>query len=318
MKARLVWLILCGIWGSTWLFIKLGLADLPPITFAGVRFVISCAILFPLVWTRHLPLPKIGRDWLLLAVTGVLSFSLNYGLVFWGEQYISSGLAALLQATMPAFGLVLAHIYLPNERITWVKIAGVILGVFGVGVVFSNQLAISGRQALAGCVALVLSALFAAYSNVLVKKYGNKLNPAVIAAVQMLFGLIPLLVVGLALEGNPLGFRWSAIALISLFYLAIVGSVIAFLLYYWLMQHMDVTKSMLISLVTPVVAVILGMLVLDEALSWRTLVGGAMIIAGIGFIVVRKAKSPVTPAVSDRTSVSTLSRRPGSGSVPGS
>lgn len=319
MKARLVWLILCGIWGSTWLFIKLGLADLPPITFAGIRFVIACAILFPLVWTRHLLLPRSRRDWLLLAVTGVLSFSLNYGLVFWGEQYISSGLAALLQATMSAFGLVLAHLYLPSERITWVKIAGVILGVCGVGVVFSNQLAISGRQALAGCVALVLSAFFAAYSNVLVKKYGGKLNPAVIASVQMLFGLVPLLVVGLALEGNPFGFRWSAIALVSLLYLAIVGSVIAFLLYYWLMQNMDVTKSMLISLVTPVVAVILGMLVLDEELSWRTLVGGAMIIAGIGFIVVRKARSSVTPAVtsgpSDRTSVSTLSRPPGSESV---
>lgn len=318
MKARLVWLILCVIWGSTWLFIKLGLADLPPITFAGIRFVISCAILFPLVWAKHLPLPQSRRDWLLLSATGVLSFSLNYGLVFWGEQYISSGLAALLQATLPAFGLVLAHIYLPGERITWVKIAGVILGVCGVGVVFSNQLAISGKQALAGCIALVLSAFFAAYSNVLVKKHAMKLNPAVIAAVQMFFGLIPLLVVGLALEGNPFAFRWTAIAVICLLYLAIVGSVIAFLLYYWLLQNMDVTKSMLISLVTPVVAVILGMLVLDEELSWRTLVGGAMIIAGIGFIVVRKAKSPVTPAARDRTSVSTLSRRPGSGSVPGS
>lgn len=226
---------------------------------------------------------------MLLVVTGILSFSLNYGLVFWGEQHISSGLAALLQATMPAFGLVLAHFHLPGERMTWVKIAGVVLGVFGVGVVFSNQLAISGRQALLGCVALVLSAFFGAYSNVLVKTYGKNLNPAILAAGQMFFGLIPLLFVGVAFEGNPLQFRWTAIAIVSLLYLAIVGSVIAFMLYYWLMQHMDVTKTMLISLVTPVVAVILGMLALNEELSWRTLAGGAMIIAGIGFIVVRKA-----------------------------
>ena len=295
MKARLVWLILCVIWGSTWLFIKLGLEDLPPLTFAGLRFVISCAILFPLVGLRHLSVPKRRGDWILLLVTGLLSFSLNYGLVFWAEQYISSGLAALLQATMPAFGLVLAHIYLPSERLTWVKIAGVVLGVFGVGVVFSNQLAISGRLALAGCVGMVLSAFFAAYSNVLVKTYGRNLNPAVIAAFQMLFGLVPLLLYGIAFEGNPLRLRWTGIAIFSLLYLAVVGSVIAFLLYYWLMQNMDVTKSMLISLVTPVVAVILGMLVLDEQLSWRTLVGGAMIIAGIGFIVVRKPRTPVVP-----------------------
>jgi len=295
MKVRLVWLILCGIWGSTWLFIKLGLVDLPPLTFAGIRFVISCAILFPLVWLRHLSLPKTRRDWFLLGGTGILSFSLNYGLVFWAEQYISSGLAALLQATLPAFGLLIAHIYLPTERLTWVKMTGVVLGVCGVGVVFSNQLAISGRQALAGCVGMVLSAFFAAYSNVLVKTHGKNLNPAVIAAFQMLFGLIPLLLYGVAFEGNPFRFRWSTISIVSLLYLAIVGSVIAFLLYYWLMQNMDVTKTMLISLVTPVVAVILGMLVLDEELSWRTLVGGAMIIAGIGFIVVRKARSAPAP-----------------------
>jgi drug/metabolite transporter (DMT)-like permease len=291
MKARLVWLILCGIWGSTWLFIKLGLADLPPITFAGIRFVIACTILFSLIYIRRIPLPRARADWILLATSGILSFGLNYGLVFWGEQYITSGLAALLQSTLPAFGLVFAHFHLPAERLTWTRIGGVVLGVFGVGVVFSNQLAVSGRQALAGCVALILSAMFAAYSNVLVKRFGKHLNPAVLSAGQMLFGLLLLLSVGIPLEGNPLRFHWTPMAMIAMVYLAIVGSVIAFLLYYWLVLNMDVTKSMLIALVTPVVAVILGMLVLDEEFGWRTLAGGAMIILGIGLIVVRKTRS---------------------------
>ena len=125
MKSRLVWLSLCCIWGSTWLFIKIGLVDLPPLTFAGIRFVIACIILALFIGLRRVPLPRARRDWLLLAVTGVLSFSLNYGLVFWGEQYISSGLAALLQSTLPAFGLIIAHYYLPGERMTLAKIAGV-------------------------------------------------------------------------------------------------------------------------------------------------------------------------------------------------
>src|SRR6267142_3508297 len=112
MKARIVWLILCGIWGSTWLFIKLGLDDLPPFTFAGIRFVIACAILFAIIKARRLSLPRTRADWMLLATTGVLSFSLNYGVVFWADQFVSSGLAALLQATVPAFGLVIAHYYL--------------------------------------------------------------------------------------------------------------------------------------------------------------------------------------------------------------
>src|SRR6184192_350704 len=98
MKARIVWLILCGIWGSTWLFIKIGLNDLPPLTFAGIRFVLASLIL-----------------WSLIAISGMLQFTFNYGLVFWGEQHISSGLAAVLQSTFPLFGLVIAHFYLPHE-----------------------------------------------------------------------------------------------------------------------------------------------------------------------------------------------------------
>jgi drug/metabolite transporter (DMT)-like permease len=290
MKARLVWLVLCVIWGSTWLFIKLGLEALPPITFAAIRFIISCAIIFLIIHIRGIQLPRARADWTLLAISGILSFALNYGLVFWGEQYISSGLAALLQATLPAFGLVFAHFHLPAERLSWARIGGVVLGVCGVGVVFSNQLAIAGTMALAGCVALILSAMFAAYSIVLVKAYGKNMDPAVLAAGQMLFGLLVLLIVGIPLEGNPLRFHWTSMALIALLYLAVVGTVIAFLLYYWLVLNMDVTKSMLIALVTPVVAVLLGMIVLDEQIGWRTLAGGAMIILGIALIVVRKTR----------------------------
>jgi drug/metabolite transporter (DMT)-like permease len=96
MKSRLVWILLCCIWGSTWLFIKLGLEDLPPITFAGIRFVIAATILFSIIAIRQVKLPRSRAELILLAITGVLSFSLNYGLIFWGEQYISSGLAAVL------------------------------------------------------------------------------------------------------------------------------------------------------------------------------------------------------------------------------
>ena len=288
MKARIVWLILCGIWGSTWLFIKLGLKDLPPLTFAGIRFVIACAIVFSIIRMRGMQLPRARADWILLAVTGILSFGFNYGLVFWGEQYISSGLAALLQSTLPAFGLVFAHFHLPEERLSWARIGGVMLGVCGVAVVFSNQLAMAGRRALAGCVALILSAAFAAYSNVLVKAYGKNLNPAIMTGGQMFFGFLLLLAVGIPLEGNPFRFHWTPMAVIALLYLALVGSVIAFLLYYWLVLNMDVTKSMLIALVTPVVAVLLGMIVLNEEFGWRTLAGGAMIMLGIAFIVLKR------------------------------
>src|SRR5947209_17282479 len=111
----IVWLILCGIWGSTWLFIKLGLQELPPISFAGIRFVIASLILVAIVLVRHLPIPRKASDWRIIALTGFLSFTINYGLLFWGEQHISSGLSAVLQASIPLFGLLIVHRLLPSD-----------------------------------------------------------------------------------------------------------------------------------------------------------------------------------------------------------
>src|SRR5205085_5041656 len=148
MKALVVWLILCGIWGSTWLFIKLGLADLPPLTFAGIRFLFASAILILIILALGVRWPRTRREWIVIAISGALQFSLNYGLVFWGEQHISSGLAAVLQSTFPAFGLVIAHLYLPYERMTPAKVGGVLLGVLGIIIIFSDQLHIAGHLAL--------------------------------------------------------------------------------------------------------------------------------------------------------------------------
>src|SRR5215210_2394312 len=192
----LVWLILAMIWGSTWLFIKLGLEDLPPFTFAGIRFVIAATILLLVIAVRRRPLPRAGRDWALIAGTGLLAFSINYGLLFWGEQRTSSGLAAILQTIIPVFGLVLAHLHLPAERITAPKLVGVVLGILGVALIFSDQMGTEGSGAFRGSVAIVVGAFGAAYSNVLVKARGGKLDYAVLAAGQMICGLIPLLIVG--------------------------------------------------------------------------------------------------------------------------
>ena len=114
------------------------------------------------------------------------------------------------------------------------------------------------------------------------------MEPATLAFGQMIFGLVPLLLIGIATEGSPLNFRWSGMAIVSLFYLAIVGTVFAFLMYYWLVQHMDVTNTMLIALVTPIIAVALGIVALDEKLNWRMVIGGAMIISGIAIIVLKR------------------------------
>jgi drug/metabolite transporter (DMT)-like permease len=287
----IVWLLLSLIWGSTWLFIKLGLQDLPPFTFAGLRFVVAAVVLLCVIAVRRVPLPRASRDWVFIALTGLMSFTVNYGLLFWGEQRTSSGLAAILQTIIPAFGLVIAHYYLPDERITLWKVCGIAMGIAGVALIFSDQASVEdGKSALAGSAAIVVGAFCVAYSNVLVKARAHHIEPAALAAGQMICGLVPLLVAGLTLEGNPFAFRWTTLAVLSLLYLALVGSAIAFLMFYWLVRNMDVTKTMLIPLVTPPIAVFLGWLVLDESLTWRTAAGALGIMSGIALIVTRKKK----------------------------
>ncbi|HKB69000.1 MAG TPA: EamA family transporter [Pyrinomonadaceae bacterium] len=291
MKAWLAWCLLCIIWGSTWLFIKLGLEDLPPITFAYFRFLIAFLILFLIMWVRRMRPSCDRKDWALISLTGVLAFALNYGLLFWGERHITSGLASLLQTTAPVFGLVIAHHYLPGEQLRIGKIVSLLLAVLGVGLIFSAQLGTKEQSSLWGSGAIVVGALGLAYANVLVKTYGQNIEPTMLAAGQMFFGLIPLSIIGIALEGNPANLHWTRLAILSLLYLAVIGSVIAFILYYWLVRHMEVTKTMLILLLTPLVSVILGAVVLDEKLSWRLLCGGGCIVLGVGLAIFTQPQS---------------------------
>lgn len=284
----LVWLALCLIWGTTWIFIKIGLEDLPPITFAAARFILAAAVLAVVIKLQKLPLPQTARDWKLIALTGILQFTVNYSLVFWSEQYISSGLAAVLQAMITVFGLVLAWIFLPAERISWLKVFAVVLGIIGVAVIFIEQLQINSVLAFAGCVAIVVGAYAAAQASILVKAKGGSFHPASLVFGQMLCGIPPIVIYALAVEGNPLDLHWTWNAVVCVLYLSILGTIAAFWLYYWLLSKIESTKAMMISLVTPLIAVIIGAYYLDETLPPQTFFGGILILASIGLIVFRK------------------------------
>ena len=285
MNALIVWLLLCPIWGSTWIFIKLGLADLPPISFAALRFTVACLLLFPIVLFQGFKLPKEKGVWKIIIICGLLQFSFNYGLLFWGEQHISSGLAAVLQATIPAFGLILARIYV-GEKITGLKIISIALGLLGVTVIFYEQLSLNGTLALLGSLAVVVGAFGASYASVLTKAKLHGLNPATIVFVQMLIGHLPLWIIGLYKEGNPLNFHWTNQAIICVVYLAIMGSIVAFWLYYWLLSKIDVTKAMMIAFVTPLVAIFIGSFY-GEHLNFQALLGGILILTSVFLIVIR-------------------------------
>ena len=143
---------------------------------------------------------------------------------------------------------------------------------------------------------MVAGAGFVAWANVLVKAKGAKLDAPVLSAGQMTCGFVALASAALVFEGSPLKLHWTPLAVICLLYLTLVGSVAAFLLFYWLVRHVDVTKTMLIALVTPLAAVLLGVVALHEELSWRTVAGGAVIMSGVALVVLRRAPR-AAPAV---------------------
>src|SRR3954465_11076056 len=215
---------LCVIWSSTWLAIRFGLRDLPPISFAAIRFVIAVVVLLAISIGRVRLLPPNRGDFKLLASTGVLMFCVNYALLFWAELYVSSGLSAVLQATIPIFGMVFAHYILPGEPLRGPRILGALVATGGVAVICSRLLDFGGILAFWGGVAIVFGAAGAAFSNVLLKAREIRLAPAMIAAWQMIFGLVPLVLAGLVVDGNPFRFHWTARATLCLFYLAIPGS----------------------------------------------------------------------------------------------
>jgi drug/metabolite transporter (DMT)-like permease len=284
----LVWGILCLIWGSTWIFIKIGLEDLPPIAFAASRFILAIAIVGIIIAIRRIPLPKTAREWRLIALTGFLQFSINYSLVFWSEQYITSGLAAVLQGTIPVFGLVLAWFFLPDERITAQKIIAVMLGVIGVAVIFIDQLKVENWMAFAGCAAIVIGAYAAAQASILLKAKGMHMHPASMVFCQMICGLPAIVLYSLVSEGRPVSFHWTLRAVGCVLYLAILGTIAAFWLYYWLLKRVESTNAMMISLVTPLLAVIIGAVVMGETLPPQTVLGGLLIIGSIALIVFRR------------------------------
>ncbi len=278
------WVTLCVVWSSTWLAIKIGLRDLPPISFVAIRFLIAIAVLLAVSIGRTRLLPPRRNDYAILAITGILMFAVNYTLLFWAELHVSSGLAAVLQATIPIFGMVFAHWMLPDEPLRLQRLAGAIIALGGVALICGRLLGFNGRLAFWGGVGVVIGAASAAFANVLVKARSIQLAPAMLAAWQMIFGTAPLLVLGFAVDGNPLRFHWTAMALFCLLYLAVIGSALTFLLLYWLLPRLTVAQLQSISLITPPGAVMLGWFLGGETFPASSLLGAGLVLAGVWLI----------------------------------
>ena len=289
------WLMLCVVWSSTWLVIKIGLKDLPPVSFVAWRFVVAALVLVVISIGRTHLLPRRRSDYFVLGLTGVLMFSLNYTLLFWGELHVSSGLAAVIQASIPIFGMVFAHWMLPEEPLRWQKLAGALVAIGGVAVICARLLSFNGWLAFFGGLGITVGAASAAFSNVWLKARKMDLAPSMLAGWQMIFGIVPLIILGLTMDGNPLQLHWTMRAILCLLYLAVIGSSFTFLLLYWLMPRMSVTNLQTISLITPPGAIAIGWAFGGERLSVWSLLGAAFVLLGV-WMIFRRINDPKSAA----------------------
>jgi drug/metabolite transporter (DMT)-like permease len=265
-----------------------GLQGIPPLTGVALRFSIAGSALLMLVPVFRVRLGATPRErWLWLA-NGLLTFCISYSILYWAEQYIPSGLAAVLFATFPLIVALLAHFVLPGERLTWTSGLGVLVGFAGVAVIFSEDFAkLLGSQVAFAASVMLLCPLCSALGSVAVKKWGGGIHPLSTAAVPMLLcGLIMGPIAWWTEADREVTF--SRPATLALLYLALIGSALPFTLYFWLLRRLPATQVSLINYAVPVVAVIVGHFVLDEPVTLRVLLGAALVIGGTAFAVRRE------------------------------
>ena len=280
-RAVQVWIILSVIWGTTWLVIRIGVGHVPPFTFAWLRFVFAIVPLLLFAWWRGCKIPREASDLILMTITGSLYFTLNYALVYWGEIYVNSGLGAILYTTLPLFSLVLSHLFIPNEKITPIRLGGVVIGIVGVCLIFLDQLYLDEAKAIWGALAIVVAALGCAVSGMLVKTRLSHMDSLTMTSGQMVAGLTGLTLLAVIFEGNPLAQDWTTPTLAGAAYLGILGTSVTFVLLNWLIHNMNYSKTQLIPFASTLIAVLLGWLVLNERIHLRIITGMICVLLGL-------------------------------------
>lgn len=273
--------LLTLIWGTTWAAIRIGLKGVPPLTGAALRFALASLVLLAVVRALKVRLGRSAVERRLWVASGLLNFAISYGLVYWAEQYLPSGLAAVIFASFPLFVAVLAHFFLPGERLSAAGAVGVVLGFAGIVILFSEDLtAIGGPNAVLAAAVLPLAPFAASIGQVVIKRWGAGVHPLSLAAVPM--GLCSLVLGTLALvleRGRPVVLDAASIG--SILYLALVGSALAFSLYFFLLTKRPATWVALVAYTSPAVAVLVGVVVLDEPFTLRLVLGTVAVLGGV-------------------------------------
>ena len=294
-KTLLAFGIIYIVWGTTYLAIRVGVREVPPFLLAGMRFFIAGGVLFGWTIAKGERSPT-ARQWLSACFIAILIFVFDYGLLFWAEQRVPSGVAAVMLATIPVFIAISEIIFLRTQKLTVRLALALSIGICGVAVLMSRSLNLSGAPIdKMGAVALIVASISWSLGSVLTRKVTLPPSKVMSSGAQMLAGGVFLGLAAAAL-GEFRGFHLSEVsrgAWLALLYLIVAGSIVGFTAYVWLIHHESPTKVGTYAYVNPVVAVLVGYFLGGEALGLRTILGTLFVLTSV--VVITRTKAGLAP-----------------------
>jgi len=289
---NLVLLLLLGaIWGTSFLFIKIVVTEVGPMTLVAGRLGLAALLMWPIVRAAKVPIPKTRRLWAAYAIIGLLNGALPFYLISWGEQFIPSGWAALLQSTTPICTMLLAQVLTRDDRMTKRKAAGIGLGFLGVGLLMWPEVQSGAGSSAWGMLAIVGSAVCYAFASIFARRRLSGEHPLASAAGQFTMGFAYMLPLAMLLE-QPLRITPSARAVSAWVALAVLGTVIAYAIYYTLLDRTSATFTTMVTYIVPINGLLLGALILGEELSPMVGVSLAIVLSGV-LLVQRRGSEPM-------------------------
>jgi drug/metabolite transporter (DMT)-like permease len=291
----LIFIVLGFFWGSSYLFIKIGVDHgLEPFTLIMFRLLIGFCLLATVVAVARQPLPREPRMYGHLFVMGAINIAIPFSLITFAENIpsIDSSLASVINSAVPLFVIVIAAIFLPGEMITVNRLVGLLVGFVGVAILVGLDLTDLGSANAVGELALIGATISYAIGNVYAKRYVHGLRPMVPALMQVFFGLVITATLAFATE-HPLDVAWTPESLVSVFWLGLLGSGLAYLAYFQTLQRWGATRTSLVAYLLPIWGIGLGALVLSEPITPNMIVGAALIIGGIALVNSRYGTRPL-------------------------
>ncbi len=294
-KTLLAFAIIYFVWGSTFLAIRIGVREVPPFLFAAMRFAVAGLVLYGWMIAQGEPSPN-RRQWMSVLLLAFLIFVIDYGLLFWAEQRVPSGLAAVMMATIPVFMALSEIIFLRTQTLTVRLALALLVGIGGVAVLMSHSLNLGGAPIdNTGAIALIIGSISWSIASVLTRKLPLPSSKVMSSGAQMLAGGVLLTFTAAAL-GEFRNFHPSTVsrgAWLSLLYLIVAGSIIGFTAYVWLIHHESPTKVGTYAYVNPVVAVLFGYFLAGETLGLRTILGTLFVLVSVVVITTTRVKKPL-------------------------